>query len=566
MKSRTSFFNVTVFKKNITRFAPVWALYSVFLLMLMVLMAIDNSSFHFASNVADSITPFAIANFCYALVCAQLLFGDLYNSRMCNALHAMPLRREDWFVTNVVTGLVFSLVPNTVFAVICLPLVQELMAVPFLWLAAVTLQYVFFFGTAVLASYCVGNRFAMSLVYIIINGFSLIAYWLVETLYAPLMYGVIIREDCFYVLSPLVNMVADKQYVNIEKLGAYAFARWYMGNGWGYLGICAAIGVGLLAMALVAYRRRNLECAGDFVTIRWLAPIFLVLYTLCGGACCNAFFTLFIGDESYFFLILGFVIGFFTGRMLLDRTVRVFRKRTFLGFGVFILAFSLSFLAVRLDLFGITRWTPKASRIQSVSISTGGSTYYNGRSDFLTLTDKAQIEDVLTIHRHGIENRLAGSDGEPDVRVNITYRMKDGSQRKREYYINHETDAGRLLKTYMSSPEAVLGEIYTGQQTVDVIEVPEADLKITDYKEIESLLDAIIADALACNMGQDWNYSNHADYQFYIELRSDMPNGLTMYRSIRVSSDARHVVDWLAQHDIYAENWEKYIETHTVKE
>jgi hypothetical protein len=295
------------------------------------------------------------------------------------------------------------------------------------------------------------------------------------------------------------------------------------------------------------------------VTIRWLSPVFLLLYTLCGGACCNAFFTLFIGDESYFFLLLGFAIGFFTGRMLLDRTVRVFRKRTFLLFGGFLLAFSLSFLAVRVDLLGITRWMPKINRIQSVSVTTGGGTYYNGRSDFLTLTDKSQIEDVLLFHRYGIENRLEGSDGEPDVRVNIIYRMKDGSERKREYYINHETDAGQLLKTYMSSPQAVLGEFYTEGWIPERIEIPEAEVVIKDSAEMQSLIDAIIADAREGDLAQDWNYLNHADYQFWIELRYELANDLTMYRSIRVSSDAQHIVQWLEQHEIYAENWEKFV-------
>ena len=31
MKSRISFFNATVFKKNLTRFAPAWGLYTVLL-------------------------------------------------------------------------------------------------------------------------------------------------------------------------------------------------------------------------------------------------------------------------------------------------------------------------------------------------------------------------------------------------------------------------------------------------------------------------------------------------------------------------------------------------------
>ena len=33
MKLKTSFFNATVLKKDITRFAPVWGIYSVILLL-----------------------------------------------------------------------------------------------------------------------------------------------------------------------------------------------------------------------------------------------------------------------------------------------------------------------------------------------------------------------------------------------------------------------------------------------------------------------------------------------------------------------------------------------------
>ena len=37
MKLRTSFFNPTVFKKDLTRFAPTWVLYTVGLFMMMAI-------------------------------------------------------------------------------------------------------------------------------------------------------------------------------------------------------------------------------------------------------------------------------------------------------------------------------------------------------------------------------------------------------------------------------------------------------------------------------------------------------------------------------------------------
>ena len=94
MKLKTSFFNPTVFKKNLTRFAPSWILYSLCLLMGLLGILDGNTDYVRSLNAADSIQLMAVANFAYALLNAQLLFGDMYNSRLCNALHAMPLRRE----------------------------------------------------------------------------------------------------------------------------------------------------------------------------------------------------------------------------------------------------------------------------------------------------------------------------------------------------------------------------------------------------------------------------------------------------------------------------------------
>ena len=43
MKSRTSFFNGVIFRKNLTRFAPVWGLYTLCLLLgLMLVISVSD--------------------------------------------------------------------------------------------------------------------------------------------------------------------------------------------------------------------------------------------------------------------------------------------------------------------------------------------------------------------------------------------------------------------------------------------------------------------------------------------------------------------------------------------
>ena len=79
-------------------------------------------AFHFANHMTQLVEIMGVVNLLYAPVVAQLLFGDLYNSRMCNMLHAFPLRRENWFLTNILSGLTFSLVPTAAMCLVALPL------------------------------------------------------------------------------------------------------------------------------------------------------------------------------------------------------------------------------------------------------------------------------------------------------------------------------------------------------------------------------------------------------------------------------------------------------------
>ena len=185
MKSRISFFNLTLFKKDITRFAPLWVLYTIGLLL--TLFSGGQSYGGFAKFLGDSIGGFGVFNLIYAALAAQLLFGDLFQSRLCNALHAMPMRRETRFCTHLLAGLFFSIAPTLLAAVISLVFLGEYWFLSLMWFLGVSLSYVAFFGIAVFSMLCTGSRFAMAAVYAIINFGSWVAYWFAETIYLPMM-------------------------------------------------------------------------------------------------------------------------------------------------------------------------------------------------------------------------------------------------------------------------------------------------------------------------------------------------------------------------------------------
>ena len=114
MKSRTSSFNLTVFKKDLTRFAPAWAVYLIVLMLTLILVTDAGDTYYRVRNMRDFIIVMGWFNLFYAPVVAQLFFGDLYNPRLCNALHAMPITREGWFATHSAAAFCFSLIPNLI--------------------------------------------------------------------------------------------------------------------------------------------------------------------------------------------------------------------------------------------------------------------------------------------------------------------------------------------------------------------------------------------------------------------------------------------------------------------
>ena len=156
MRSRRSFFNFTVLRKDITRFFPVWGLFCVFLGLVWLSLHMSGARYigRELMGFFTLASPWIAA---YALICAVTLFGDLFQSRLCNALHTMPLRREGWFFTHAAAGALFFLVPYGLFCFMTVPLgvrwgfggIEFLLG---------TMEYVLFFGMAILCVMLSGNR------------------------------------------------------------------------------------------------------------------------------------------------------------------------------------------------------------------------------------------------------------------------------------------------------------------------------------------------------------------------------------------------------------------------
>ena len=591
MKSRTSSFNLTVFKKDLTRFAPAWAIYGIVLLLVLMAAVSDNEIYYRVNNVESFVVVMAWINLFYGALVAQLLFGDLYNSRLCNALHAMPVTREGWFWTHTVSGLLFSLIPNLALALLAIPVLNlgaGWAAIP-LWLLGASLQYLFFFGTAVLCVMLSGNRLGQLALYAIVQFAGLLAYWLASRIYEPLLYGIQINGEGFYPLCPAaaISQMGDIFHVDYERIlndmGEFSHYEVYGvagDQGWGYMAICAAVGLIALGAALVLYRKRKLECAGDFVAFKVLEPVVLVLVTIFVGGFFHLCGDIFGLGIQYVLLAAGLVVGFFGCLMLLERNTRVFRKKAFLGCGALLIAFGVSLGLCWLDPLGVTRYTPKADEVESITVSDSYSIHYHSDVRF-RVTEPQDIETILAVHDACIDrSATVMKDRHPDaetISTHLEYTLKNGKTIHRVYYIIPETEAGQALKDYFNLPECVLG--YPEERLAALADATfsfYSDGKTSNIHDLEGmdmrgLLDAIVADCKAGNMVQITAYHGYnafdEDFDPYItsvEIGWDREMldgiignkdsyGLIDYQYIRVFRSCTNTLRWLDENGMITE-------------
>lgn len=573
MQSKTSCCNKAVIRKDITRFAPVWGLYILCLLMGIFLMAgPEERAYVFPRDLMNLPQVMALVNCGYALLVAQLLFGDLYSARSCYALHAMPLRRETWFLSHIVSGLIFSLVPT---ALMCL-FAEFLMAgsavaggwmMPLYVFAASNLQYLFFFGLATLCAFAAGNRLGMLACYGVVNFLAEAVSMVVVRLYMPMLFGVVYDDTVLQPFFPMgrlmdCDMLDLPQYSELvsawdQAEKAYDLQLTFtLGDGWGYTLLMAAIGIVLLALALVLYRRRKLECAGDLLAVKFLEPVFLVLAALACGFAFQMVFSDIRGIQymdlsaqqpavQYMkancwmaFLLVGMTVGWFGGKMLLARTTRVFRKKAVPGLVVLMAVTALSFAGAAMDPLGIETRQPAPGEIESVAFS--GDAYWSA----VKMEQPGDREKLMELHTLAMTDRVYRGDvhNNPEDRdydlFTVTYNLKNGRTVRRCYLFWVDSPTGQLARTFYTRPEVVLSGYNGDFDPTDIQRLNiwggRSGMFFRDRADIDSFLAAVQADCAAGTMAGNYAYHRNTGY-------FGRPGDENVYEaSIRVELETRH--------------------------
>ena len=465
MRSATSCFNLTLYQKNLSRFWPIWALYGLIWLFLLPISILNESRWWDSARAAQRPLQFleggsaglAMA-LIFGLLSAMAVFSYLYNSRSAGLMHTLPLKREGLFLTNYLSGLSCFLLPNL--AVFVLSLAAEALAGAVnagslcMWLTVQSLLCFFFYSFAVFCAMFTGHILALPAFYGILNILAAGLAYLFDALAGAFVYGYAgiprLSEAAVW-LSPALRLTYTLNLIYPGGNGVYV--QFY---GLHVVLLYALAGLILTGLALLVYRRRSLERAGDIVSVGWVRPVFKYGVGACAAVALGSFlygmFLYSLPENAWTllsFLLLCGAAGYFVAEMLLRKRFWVFR-RSWKGCLVLLGCLTALVCVLEFDLTGFERRVPGSDQVASVQIGDVRSAPYDDLNyTSLNLSDPADLALVEQLHRAIVAEKDRFDQADDYGAVQLTDGLYVETSSSVSVWLDYTLNTGgRVLRRY----------------------------------------------------------------------------------------------------------------------
>lgn len=509
MKSKISFFNAGLFRSTLRRFWPLWTIhFAGWLLFLPVLTLMNNLGPNKSTNFIFAICENAVfassvVAFIMAILAAMAVFSFMYSSRSTGLIASLPVRREAIFGSAWLGGVFAVLASNLVIALLTFlfslgATINTALAfkAAFTWLGVYSMQFILFYGIASLTAVMTGSIAVLPILYIIFNFLAVGMETIIRLDFSCLIWGMSnVSFDCVLdFLSPLVYMVGsfvpDVEYNTpyvADTLGslldrecvAVTYSHWLPTV------IYCLVGLIFSAAALMVFRKRRMESAGDVVAVRCMHPVFKYGVTVCSALCgglllYTVLFALFESrSASVFIMILSMIIfafiGYFGAKMLLEKSFHVFRG-SWVGFIVVCCLCAVFTLCCDLDVCGIGAYVPKEGSIKSITVYQTGSV-----EDPAIIENYRQLHEKIVSYKDEYEHIVYSDDTES---IMFEYKLKNGRTVSREYTLPMDDENVERYYELANTPSLLL-ERFSPSIPADEEHCSQAILYIGDNQIID---------------------------------------------------------------------------------
>ena len=522
MPSERTFFNKAVYKRTLSRFWILGAAYAVALCFLTIMCgrffynseaaeAAEYVSYSILSNLTRrEIVAAAIA----AVVMAIAVYAWMFRKTSAAYIAALPVTREALLISGMLAALTILILPCLFSMLVSLLLyggagpvyVSSLLCST----AAVVLMNIAFFGLASFCTVFTGNAAVL------------------PALYAAALYG-------FVGIEAVIRYIAEFLLFGVRGTGwelavlspVYYFSNNYVGS-YSYAlpltAIYAVAGVILAGLAVIFFRHRRMEAAGEVVAVPVLRPIFrwglaaavslgmavLTLKTVFGVGSYAAGNGGTPGKVAILLLamLFGAAVGWFGAEALMRKTLRVF-DRHWKGLGVFCALLCSLVIGGEFDVFGVERYQPDADEIGYAAVY-GWGEYIPTR-----IMQPENVEALLSLQKDIIANKKAYESQRGFNTFPLTI----------EYFDTN----GKLLacRVYTYTTEEYVPYVTGGDETVGFIR--ENDAISRNIRQYEELLNCreLMEQRVLFPRDRSQTAVYYASIQWY-ESNSPVQQGLTL--------------------------------------
>ena len=461
MKSKISFFNKTIFMKNVTLYWPIWGIYTLISVVMQPgLVWLFNNMSYFANGYSDEMQlrdlmdtlgfyGYVLLIAFGALLTGMALYSYMYNNKSANMIHALPVDRTQLYGTTLISGWAFLIVPLLVTALLStlLCIIYTIPGIGYVWLwfiNAAALAFIAFSIVSICALFT-GHIVVLPMYAFAVNVISWVVYFLINAVVTTFGFGVTElgynAETIAGVFCPIQcfsnNLRWSYDYSDTGKITGVSL------DGTGYVWMYLVLAVVLYVSAYIIYRKRKIEQAGDFLTVNWVKPIFRGVIAVLGaiyGAMIvrEILLDTRLGCGMPLFVSLLLVLGvvfYFAADMFIKKSFHVFKKRNWLGCAISCLVVLVSFFGM----YGLAdkyeKEIPELSELEYAEIRLGYEITLYGEEAAAIL----EIQKDILEKADYIESQIEAGNRYYNT-VQFRFQPKNGGWITRRYPLSQEDE------------------------------------------------------------------------------------------------------------------------------
>lgn len=526
MQSKTSFFNATLFKKNLSR---IWLLGLAYFLLMLLVMPVSyglnytnylkfNGTFdlqmadqYFLDSVTlllDGMLPCLTA-----IVAVLLVFGYLYNQRASYTIHSLPVSRVALYVTGMLSAFVTLIVPHALITIIMLiqgaayKVSGDVLITILFWFWCKLSYTVLFLGMAGFIAMLSGQSVAVALFYFIFNFLYSAMQYVIGLFMETVGFGLYnVTNDI--VMSPLSPILYTSAYnymgitysrngaTTIEGAALAPLTFKYCGSV--YVPVYLVAGIILAALGCFIYLKKQNETVSDFICVPAVKPVYkfgmsffigLFAATVCGEAVATSLYGTYATKVVLIFVMLVIIecVVYFVMEMLIEKDLRVFNIKRFKQYACFAAVSLVIVTALKLDVFGVEDKVPDAADVKWAAVEVNNQ---------LLFEEPSEIEKLIEAHEMILANKDEIQPMEYEystinmTAVTIKYRLNNGKTINRRYVMQDERakknsqdyrNCANYLLSVVNKPETIKRSIIG--TTYDTAKVINFNFELIKMKE-----------------------------------------------------------------------------------